>query len=45
MVVARRDATIQRSVVAHRDTTIQRTVVARRDATNLHPFPKIELFF
>lgn len=23
----------------------QRTVVAHRDATNLHPFPKIELFF
>ena len=45
MVVARRDTTNQRSVVAHRDTTIQRSVVAHRDATNLHPFPKIELFF
>ena len=32
-------------VVAHRDATIQRTVVAHRDGTNLHPFPKIELFF
>ena len=45
MVVARRDTTNQRSVVAHRDTTIQRSVVAHRDATNLHPFPTIELFF